>query len=254
MYVPTAARRCGRLRWAPRFAVPWSETFPEIRRWRNRSPPTWSRTCPHPLASHTGRARVGSRPFPLRSSPSPRARLPADTPTFERRNHRRPSRPFSRRGQFGQILHGASGEHRAPLCEVASPPTRRPGGYSTIAVMPSIAAPARACSVVGQVAGGHRTVLGQPRQPRLAVGERLGGGMAAGHAPLAYRWSWAAQRVTFLPCCARRPTTPTRGTREARRAPRPCFRAAAATSDNGGYVRSDRAGRPVPIIGPSPCP
>src|SRR4051794_29136331 len=36
MYIPTAAWRCGRLKWVPRFAAPWSVTFPEERRQLNR--------------------------------------------------------------------------------------------------------------------------------------------------------------------------------------------------------------------------
>jgi hypothetical protein len=46
MELPTAARRCGQRKCLPRFAAPWSETFPEQRRRLNRSPPTRSRGRP----------------------------------------------------------------------------------------------------------------------------------------------------------------------------------------------------------------
>jgi len=80
MDLPTAAWRCGRLKWVPRFAAPESETFPEKRRRLNRSPPNRSRGRPHPVASDTGMARVGFRFFPIRLSSSTRERLSPKAP------------------------------------------------------------------------------------------------------------------------------------------------------------------------------
>jgi hypothetical protein len=63
MYLPTRARRCGRLKWVPRTVAPSPGTFPERRRRLNRSPPTRGRGRPHPASSDTGMAHVRFLPF-----------------------------------------------------------------------------------------------------------------------------------------------------------------------------------------------
>src|SRR5262249_6449143 len=75
--LPTATWRCGRLH-LPRFAAPWPGPFSEKRRRLIRSPPTRSRTGPHPVASDTGLALVGFRLFSRPLAPSTRERLLID--------------------------------------------------------------------------------------------------------------------------------------------------------------------------------